>query len=114
MIRNYLLIIITALLSGCHFQPLPDPSCVERCNNIANKCQKHEHFVLKGCQIDQSAYKINIKEQHVKGQEVTRELNSYRDPLQCSNDTINCNEDYQACAQLCKGKLYKRLVSPVS
>ncbi len=114
MLNYYLLIIVLTLLSGCSFKPLPDPSCMQNCLVTANKCQKHEQVVRKSCQLDQSAYKINIIEQHLKGQEVTRELNSYRDPLQCNNDIINCNEDYQACAQLCKGKIYKLLESPVS
>ncbi len=70
--------------------------------------------MAESCKADPSAYKINVKEQKLIGLEITRDFNSYHDPLQCSRKISDCNEDYQMCVQLCKGMIYKRLVSPVA
>lgn len=48
-------------------------------------------------------------QQCVKGELVTLELNSFRDPLACLKMTCDCKQDYRMCAQSCEGSIYKRL-----
>lgn len=49
-----------------------------------------------------------LREQCVQGRIITRELKSYRDPLQCRKTTCNCWADYQVCAQSCTGIIHKQ------
>lgn len=74
-------------------------NCVDNCPNCSRKSQRHatENF---------SKYVI---ERTIQGKKVMRELNSYRDPLQCRKVTCNCVADLMACKQGCSGVIHKRL-----
>lgn len=50
-----------------------------------------------------------VREQQVEGKKVMRELNSYRDPLQCRKVTCDCVADLMVCKQSCSGVIRKRL-----
>ena len=50
-----------------------------------------------------------VNERKVEGKKVMRELNSYRDPLQCRKVTCDCIADLTACKQSCSGVIHKRL-----
>lgn len=84
-------------------------------------CMKHFEFCKQNC-VDNcptcswkstQSSKINfskyVNEQKIEGKRVMRELNSYRDPLQCRKVTCNCMADLMACKQSCFGVIRKRL-----
>lgn len=62
-----------------------------------NKARAAMHFAHYQCQ------------QNVKGQVVSEELNSFRDPLACRKTTCECLEDKNMCQQACRGSIRKRL-----
>lgn len=89
-------------------------ACVKTCEKRWQAC----HAVCrKNCQacVDSSnastvcQYRRYMHEQYVQGNIVTRDLQSYRDPLQCRKTTCHCLADYQDCSQMCTGNIYKRL-----
>lgn len=48
-------------------------------------------------------------QQCVKGEGMTLELDSFRDPLACLKMSCECKQDYRICVQLCQNDIYKRL-----
>lgn len=54
-----------------------------------------------------------IHQQSVQGGLISRDLNSYRDPLQCVKTTCNCRADFHQCLEACTGIIHKRLQSPL-
>lgn len=84
-------------------------------------CAKHFEFCSQNCvdncptcswKSGQSAaanFSKYVNEQKVQGKKVMRELNSYRDPLQCRKVTCDCVADLMACKQSCSGVIHKRL-----
>ena len=80
--------------------------CQKSCTNNIAACSCKQHI-----QTDKS-YSKYINEQTVRGGYLTRELNSFRDPLQCSKTTCDCQTDYQMCIQSCSGKIIKPLKNP--
>ena len=48
-------------------------------------------------------------QQKIQGIGIVRQVNSYRDLLQCRKTTCECPTDYQTCIQTCTGKIPKRL-----
>jgi len=84
-------------------------------------CMQHFDFCKNNC-VDNcpncsatSSYRsaVNftkyVNERKVEGKNVTRELNSYRDPLQCRKVTCSCITDLATCKQSCTGVIHKRL-----
>lgn len=84
-------------------------------------CMQHLEFCRQNC-VDncpncswnstrQSAANFSkyVNERKVEGKKVMRELNSYRDPLQCRKVTCDCMSDLMACKQSCSGVIHKRL-----
>ncbi|MDI9818247.1 MULTISPECIES: acyltransferase [unclassified Legionella] len=78
-------------------------SCKQACRNNCPQCcsfsnksaiKKYNHYKHEVC---------------VKGEFLTLQLNSFRDPLQCRKTTCNCQADYQVCMQACSGMVYKSL-----
>ncbi len=84
-------------------------------------CARHFEFCKKNCinncpvcfwQSTQNTVQNFTKytmERKVEGKKVMRELNSYRDPLQCRKITCNCMMDLMTCNQSCSGVIRKRL-----
>lgn len=77
--------------------------CQQTCDNSCQKC------CAKSNQSTVSHYYQYKERQRIQGAGITRDLNSYRDPLQCRKTTCECIVDYQVCTQSCSGKLPKRL-----
>lgn len=84
-------------------------------------CMKHFEFCSQNCMDNcptcswKGRYKAArnfskyVSEEQVQGKKVMRELNSYRDPLQCRKVTCNCTADLVACKQSCSGVISKKL-----
>lgn len=85
-------------------------SCEQRsdqCNaSCRNNCQQCQAFSK---QTTMEHYRHYVHEQNVKGRSIARDLNSYRDPLQCRKITCNCRADYRVCIQSCGGVVKKQL-----
>jgi len=89
-------------------------SCIERakvckkvCRNNARQCKIYSfHSAARG-------FKHYFNEQCIEGGIVARDLNSYRDPLQCRKTTCNCRGDFKICVQSCSGLIQKRLRVPL-
>ncbi|KTD15654.1 acyltransferase [Legionella gratiana] len=84
-------------------------------------CMQHFEFCKKNC-VDNCPtcsaasqataardFEIYVHERKVEGKKVLRELNSYRDPLQCRKVTCNCQLDLIICKQSCAGVIPKKL-----
>lgn len=95
------------------------PSCRAVCDQRVDTCHLTCRNSCPQCNAfaNQRAAKYFTefeREKIIEGKTVTRELKSYRDPLQCRKTTCNCQADYQICMQGCGGVIYKSLqVAPV-
>lgn len=74
-------------------------TCTDNCPACSAKSTYHSA----------SNYSKYVHEQRIEGVFITRELNSYRDPLQCRKITCNCAADFNTCNQGCTGIIQKRL-----
>ena len=85
---------------------------LEACNQVChNDCQQCSSVADHSAVTSYNRYK---HEQCVQGGAIIRELQSYRDPLQCRKITCGCRADYRVCMQSCSGIIRKRLqVSPL-
>ncbi len=78
-------------------------ACKQACrNNCRQCCASSTRTTVKN-------YKRYKNEVCVKGDFLTLQLNSFRDPLQCRKTTCDCRADYQVCMQACSGMVYKSL-----
>lgn len=120
LLTRLIISLIIILLSGCAHQKLtPEQvSCKVMCAKRLESCCAVCKHNCKNCSISasQSAVK-NYREfkhqQCVQGDMISRNLQSYRDPLQCLKTTCECDADYKVCIQSCTGLIHKRLqVSP--
>lgn len=89
-------------------------SCLASCAQKGNQCNKVCDLNCQNCRIKSNCttakgYNVYRREQSIQGFGVARELNSYRDPLQCRKVTCNCQADYQICMQSCGGVIHKQL-----
>ena len=112
--------IMVLVISGCQglHQDVFRKQAIERCNITCMQhfafCKQHCINNCKNCSIasTQSATKYFAKyvhEREVEGKKVMRELNSYRDPLQCRKITCDCLSDLEICKMGCTGVIKKRL-----
>jgi len=112
--------IIVLFLSACASQPKNADKmhslgqCKVACKQHFDLCKKNCIDTCSNCSSSASHYsKSNytkyVQEQQIEGGFVTRELNSYRDPLQCRKITCNCTADFNICTQSCTGVIQKRL-----
>ena len=108
------------LLSGCasynsYVQHAREQAvCKRDCQARLMACNKVCDDSCPGCcrsalQRTERDYNHYVNEQTIKGCGIVRELNSYRDPLQCRKTTCECPTDYRTCLQACKHKIPKRL-----
>ena len=91
--------------------------CYNACLERVNACGRLCHNDCKTCAYvshGQAKHRFDrfIKELLVKGGILSRELNSFHDPLQCRKPTCDCLADYNVCMQACKGTIYKQLQVP--
>lgn len=75
-------------------------------NNCVNNCPTCSWASTRSSVINFTKY---VNEQKVQGKKVMRELNSYRDPLQCRKVTCDCLADLSVCKQSCSGVVRKRV-----
>lgn len=85
------------------------------------QCEQRFQCCLKVCDDNKALCRMKSKvraamhfsqyrqQQNVKGQIVSEELNSFRDPLACRKTTCDCVEDKNMCQQACRGSIRKRL-----
>lgn len=88
-------------------------TCEIRLNTCANTCNKTcEACEQLANQTMQDHYQGYRHDRFVQGKAVARQLQSYRDPLQCRKATCDCKADFRVCAEACAGKIHKRLQVP--
>lgn len=111
---------IAFLLCACVSNPAmqqkesAEHACKIACEHQLIRC---EHLCEDNCcqcrfnsqQETLLAYNQYRHEQHVQGKDVALELQSFRDPLQCTKKTCECQADYRVCIQACEGKIRKRM-----
>ncbi len=100
----------TGYMKQAHERAVCKQSCQIRllqCNKACiNNCP---HCCLSANQRTARSYQHYLHQQDVQGIQDMRELNSYRDPLQCRKTNCDCPTDYRTCIQTCTGKIPKRL-----
>lgn len=119
-IRGVLVLLFVCLGSCTHHvigtlkqsYPMCEAVCkqrLSRCHELCrNNCFQCGAFTKQStCK----AYRHYQHEEYVKGGEISRELNAYRDPLQCRKVTCDCKADYRICMQASKGAISKQLRS---
>ncbi|PWY54891.1 acyltransferase [Legionella qingyii] len=111
---------IILLLGGCHGlqQNALKGQTLEQCNrtcvqhfdfcrqNCVNNCSTCSHASQREAEKNFAKY---VHERKVEGKKVMRELNSYRDPLQCRKVTCDCLSDFTICKKGCTGVIPKKL-----
>ena len=80
-------------------------NCSNKCANSCSRCNLSLHNTSK---INYNKY---LNERKVEGAINARNLQSYRDPLQCRKVTCNCDIDLTTCTQNCTGVVKKSLQS---
>jgi hypothetical protein len=116
MARGYKLLfnlIVLGLVACTHVQK-PNPECQANCLQKLAICKKVcvdscVNCLNKGYRKSVKHYSRYVGEKIIQGGMVTRDLNSYRDPLQCRKVTCSCSADYYACSQVCGGVIRKQL-----
>ena len=94
-------------------------ACKIACQQRLSMCTQVCHNNCRACSVNSSCtsakhYKKYINGQCVQGKGIARDLDSYRDPLQCRKTTCECPADYNVCIQSCAGVIQKRLqVAPI-
>ncbi|KTC78346.1 acyltransferase [Legionella brunensis] len=118
LIVGTLLLCCAFLVSCTHIMSTQEKSkiaaCQLSCENRATACkQTCRNNCPRCCQFSTKTTVTNYKhykhEVCVKGDFLTLQLNSFRDPLQCRKTTCDCRADYQVCMQACSGMVYKDL-----
>lgn len=113
------LLILLLILDGCtlNWGISEQTKCKQACRFELKQCHSICHNNSQQCHAcaNANALKSYIKYQHqqcVQGKALVRELQSYRDPLQCKKTTCDCYADYRMCNQACTGLIQKRLQVP--
>lgn len=118
------LVAVTVLLflSGCATPP-KNPMSAQQMQTCKMACMKQYHFCASKCvdncptcsakahQFAARNYAKYLNELKIEGGINDRELNSYRDPLQCRKISCNCVADFNTCNQGCTGVIQKRLLN---
>lgn len=87
-------------------------SCIQRYESCSERCKDSCAY----CSAQSTYSSLNkeakyTKQQRIQGLAVNRELNSYRDPLQCLKVSCSCVSDLNACTQACTGLTRKELIA---
>ena len=83
-------------------------TCSQVCHNNCRECGQHS------AQSTAKNYRKYKHQQCIQGGIIARDLNSYRDPLQCRKITCDCLADYNVCTEACDGIIHKRLqIAPI-
>jgi hypothetical protein len=90
-------------------------ACLEQLKTCNATCDDDcEQCVADAKMAASRDYETFIHQQTVQGGLISRDLNSYRDPLQCVKTTCNCRADFHQCLESCTGIIHKRLQSPLT
>lgn len=120
-IMRLLLCIAVVVLTSCipinAEQPVQKSkmrACFTACEQKKQACQTACTMGCNECKTLRSnqavrRYQQFVHEQAVQGGEITRTLQSFRDPLQCRNAPCDCPADYNLCKQACTGIIVKQL-----
>lgn len=99
-----------ASVQHAHDKALCQSSCETRFKTCHQVCHKNCENCSKKAKCSAARhYQQFVHEQLIQGGVISRELNSYRDPLQCRKTTCNCKADYTVCKAACTGIIRKRL-----
>ncbi|WP_131775561.1 acyltransferase [Legionella impletisoli] len=116
MMVRILVTAIILLLTACAKHPMTPHqiACKAECAKRFEACCKVCKNSCKNCSqcTTQAAARSYAQFKHrqcVQGAMISRELQSFRDPLQCSKTTCECIGDYRICEQSCTGLIHKRL-----
>lgn len=85
-------------------------NCVSLCQKSREQCSYLCKKADDDCQLNnqnqaQKEYDAYVSQQNYSGLPITRDLNSFYDPLKCTHQSCQCEEDYRVCYQLCGGKV---------
>ncbi|MBJ16317.1 MAG: acyltransferase [Legionellaceae bacterium] len=91
--------------------------CYQQCQQKLIACRTDCQHACTNCrqgayQAALENYRAYLHEQAVQCKPVARELQSYRDPLQCRKTTCHCLSDYQICSQACRHNIIKQRRAP--
>lgn len=87
-------------------------SCLNRYHSCKQQCVDNcQHCSAKSSYSTNKNYQKYGHQQLAQGLAVNRELNSYKDPLQCLKITCNCVADLDTCKQGCTGVIQKELIT---
>ena len=93
--------------SSCKMQCLKQRhTCQQICHNDCYTCFKEVQKTVK------RSYDQYIREVKTQGGVIARDLNSFKDPLQCRKTSCDCSADFEVCAQSCKGLIHKNMRVP--
>lgn len=79
--------------------------CKKQCVDNCAKCS------AKSAHSSSTQFLHYDKQQGIQGMAVNRELNSYKDPLQCLKISCDCAADLDVCKQGCTGIVQKQLIA---
>lgn len=118
---RFLLFALITVLLGCQTTELfnqklttEQQQCVRMCVKKMQQCQTVCRNNCKNCQHIQAMetkreWCLYRHAQQVTGDVLFRQLNSYKDPLQCQKATCDCQADKMVCEQSCRGFIRKSL-----
>lgn len=122
MIRFFAVCSALCLLVACTNQALMTKhterlSCKMTCQQRLKTCQQVCHDDCYTCfkEVQKTvnrSYDQYIHELKTQGGVNSRELNSFKDPLQCRKTSCDCSADYEICAQSCTGLIHKNMKVP--
>lgn len=110
------IILFPLLIAGCHsmygISQQELKKCTLQCQEKSHRCEQTcQHncirCISKSNTTTGNSYDRYMNEQKIQGKIVIRQLNSYRDPLQCRKLTCNCSSDYKVCSKLCYSAQHK-------
>jgi hypothetical protein len=119
---NRILYCLTLLLTLTHCTiqhtvqtaPQNTPACLAQCHQSFDSCKQECTNSCARCSASSThtstvSYMKYVHEKQIEGGIDARNLNSYRDPLQCRKVSCSCSADLAACTQNCTGVIQKRL-----
>lgn len=119
-LRGLFICFLVVGLSSCVTQPKNSTNiqtkeaCQKACVTHFEGCKKKCDTNCQTCSINtyrsaSSHYAQYINEKKIEGALIARDLNSYRDPLQCRKISCDCVADLNLCHQTCTGLIHKQL-----
>lgn len=91
--------------------------CQQHCLQAYKKCDEICHKNCEDCgtrsyRDAEARYAQYRRERCIQGGVIMRQLQSFRDPLQCRKSTCDCEADLLVCKKSCTGVIPKRLQVP--